>query len=716
MNEAIRKLISVATAEIGYCEKASDSQLDSKTANTGQANYTKYWRDIDPGLQREPWCAGFVSWCFMQAFGLEEAKRLLRHWPYIYCPALANLFNLDSNPQVGDIILFYRNCEFAHTGIVVAVDNDNITTIEGNTYGADSIIANGYKVCLKQYNLSDIPRSKFAHIDYASISTDSTQKVLLSSFSAEQLAKFDILTEMPKLSTEQISKIIEIHFANSSVISTSDASGIHEAQEQTTMSALPILAIGALESGYGTSNIAVQKNNLWGYGAVNSNPLGGAHTYSQIAQGAAQYAQEVIKDYYNGYGAKSVYQMGSGDNPAGVGYAYYDDEKTIDQSWWKSVSSIMKTFCDTLKKSNLDEAYSGSYSSSYYDENATENAEESVVWNNRVKEYICKPLSEIKPMTAFTGQPTFVVNDKDATKFIGATSWSNSIDELATTFSFEIAKTDMAYIKDLIYVPKLGDIFRYAVDKELFNGLIISVNDGDINKNTYVAADIGWWLNKTKQTYQFRCSASEALQQICDDLHIPVDTLPELNTALKIIYFDKTISEIIKDILAQCGGGYNFDFSVKGLRIYKIGAIEVNPKFKLAVNGSTVNSIDYIGNKSHETSIDGMYNSLKITAHKDNVYREIALKQNTESIGKYGFLQEIVSIDEEKDDAQRILSEKYAEHSSIPETLSFEIIEDVSSYTRAGNSIKIAGKKYNIKSTSHSIKNSIHYNQIEVMA
>ena len=62
---AIDKLIQIANAEVGYLEKSSNSQLDSKTANAGTANYTKYWRDIKPEYQGQPWCACFVTWCFV---------------------------------------------------------------------------------------------------------------------------------------------------------------------------------------------------------------------------------------------------------------------------------------------------------------------------------------------------------------------------------------------------------------------------------------------------------------------------------------------------------------------------------------------------------------------------------------------------------------------------------------------------------------------------
>ena len=55
------KLVAVALAEVGYLEKQSDANLDSKTANAGYNNYTKYgaWY----GLNGQPWCDIFVSWC-----------------------------------------------------------------------------------------------------------------------------------------------------------------------------------------------------------------------------------------------------------------------------------------------------------------------------------------------------------------------------------------------------------------------------------------------------------------------------------------------------------------------------------------------------------------------------------------------------------------------------------------------------------------------------
>lgn len=144
------KVLAVAIAEIGYKEKASNSQLDDKSANSGANNYTKYARDFD---QKYPnwyngkkngyaWCDMFVDWCFLTAFGYAKALSLLCQ-PEKSCGAgctySAQYYKNKgqfhtSNPKPGDQIFFgtsISNC--THTGIVEKVDSSYVYTIEGNT-------------------------------------------------------------------------------------------------------------------------------------------------------------------------------------------------------------------------------------------------------------------------------------------------------------------------------------------------------------------------------------------------------------------------------------------------------------------------------------------------------------------------------------------------------------------------------------------------------
>lgn len=169
-DKAIDALIATAQAEIGYMEKKSNAQLDNKTANVGDGNYTKYWRDLKPSWNGSAWCAVWVSWCMYKTFGLETAKKLLKHendFPYVYCPTLGARFTKYANPQRGDIVIFYRNGTFAHTGIVTKVEGDKFYTIEGNTSNGSTIIANGGEVCSKHYNNSNLPGTKFCRPDYS---------------------------------------------------------------------------------------------------------------------------------------------------------------------------------------------------------------------------------------------------------------------------------------------------------------------------------------------------------------------------------------------------------------------------------------------------------------------------------------------------------------------------------------------------------------------
>lgn len=171
--QAIQTLINVANAEVGYLEKASNSQLDSKTANAGRNNYTKYWRDLKPDWNGQAWCAVYVSWVFTAAFGIEAAKKMLKHendFPYVYCPTLGARFTKYANPQVGDVVIFYRNGTFAHTGIVTKVVGDKFYTNEGNTSGGSTIIANGGGVCNKSYYNSNLPGTKFCRPDWSIVS------------------------------------------------------------------------------------------------------------------------------------------------------------------------------------------------------------------------------------------------------------------------------------------------------------------------------------------------------------------------------------------------------------------------------------------------------------------------------------------------------------------------------------------------------------------
>lgn len=98
------------------------------------------------GCNGQPWCDAFIDDCFVKAYGREKAKELLGGFSN-YTPTSAQYFkNMGrwhtSNPRIGDQI-FKNNVRIYHTGLVYKVDSSRVYTIEGNTSGANGVIANG---------------------------------------------------------------------------------------------------------------------------------------------------------------------------------------------------------------------------------------------------------------------------------------------------------------------------------------------------------------------------------------------------------------------------------------------------------------------------------------------------------------------------------------------------------------------------------------------
>ena len=162
---AVDRLLATARAEIGYLEKASNAQLDDKTANAGKNNWTKYARDLD-GLGNIyngrkngfDWCDVFVDWCFVKTFGKAVGVQMIyqalnglgagcKYSRQYY----ANAGRLYNDPQPGDQVFFGDSSSIWHTGIVVKVEGGRVYTIEGNTSSDPGVVSNGGSVNDKSY-------------------------------------------------------------------------------------------------------------------------------------------------------------------------------------------------------------------------------------------------------------------------------------------------------------------------------------------------------------------------------------------------------------------------------------------------------------------------------------------------------------------------------------------------------------------------------------
>lgn len=106
--------------------------------------------------------------------------------------------------------------------------------------------------------------------------------------------------------------------AGSSLISNQNTYGVN---------ALIMYANAALESGWGQSQIAINKNNLFGHGAVDSNPYYGANGYASVDDCIKYHAKVFISEGYCDPKDYSGRYYGShlGDKESGINVKYASD-------------------------------------------------------------------------------------------------------------------------------------------------------------------------------------------------------------------------------------------------------------------------------------------------------------------------------------------------------------------------------------------------------
>ncbi len=153
-----QKVIDWALSQVGYREKASNSQLDDFTANSGDGNWNKYAAHLDSlsgfynGRKNGyAWCDVFVDDGFVSCYGRAGAQFLLcqpDNSSGAGCAFSAAYFNsrgrfYKTGPQPGDQIFFGSSWQnLWHTGLVVSVSSSRVCTVEGNT--ADSVGRRSY--------------------------------------------------------------------------------------------------------------------------------------------------------------------------------------------------------------------------------------------------------------------------------------------------------------------------------------------------------------------------------------------------------------------------------------------------------------------------------------------------------------------------------------------------------------------------------------------
>lgn len=310
-----------------------------------------------------------------------------------------------------------------------------------------------------------------------------------------------------------------------------------------------------------------------------------------------------------------------------------------------------------------------------------------------------------------------IIRDKDVSDIIGNLTWRDTVDTLGVEVEFELPVNRYDKDFEFLYDITLGDPIQILNDKgETLVQAIIVTETPNGKITNFTAYDMAWYLNKSTVIKQFKkMIGNDCVKSLCKEIGIKVE-VSGLDTKIDKIYKDKTISDVIKDIIEQCSQFNSKKFFIE----FDNGTLKIMPYKKIKVFGQFeiqkdkfININENIGGVSLTKSIVDMKNSVLVITENKGAIRTIGQEQDTNSIEKYGKLQQVVTLDEKEfSKANLVAKNELKKLNRITEDFSIDVLGD--DKVKSGRVIDIDLPLFNlkgeylIKESNHTISNNIH--------
>lgn len=225
--------------------------------------------------------------------------------------------------------------------ITTLKQNDEIKVLE--------IIPNWYKISYK--NMSGWIKSECTTYINPKSDEEQSEGQALEKTKQQLLSKLNFnmkLNEPSGLTLEQFKKILT-DSKDINKIFENNAEYFYYIEKQYNINGVFVASVGIHESAWGTSKIAVQKNNLFGYGAYDSNPYNGAYEFSDYSESIDLIARVFVKYYLNPNGTsifggeKAIGSYYNGETLTGINTKY-----ATDKNWANAVYTHMKYLYNKL--------------------------------------------------------------------------------------------------------------------------------------------------------------------------------------------------------------------------------------------------------------------------------------------------------------------------------------------------------------------------------
>ena len=221
-------------------------------------------------------------------------------------------------------------------------DQLQLKEIKGSWYRIESGTARGYvKAECTTYINPNKPEEEETTNDTSTNAKSASELKSTLSFSM-------VLNKPSGLSLEQFKKVLTDDNDKNNIFAN-NAQYFYYIEKQYNINGVFVAAVAIHESAWGTSKIAMEKKNLFGYGAYDSSPYNSAYNFSNYSESIDLLARVFVKYYLNPKGT-SIYggEVATGSYYNGATLTGVNTKYATDKNWANRVYQYMQYLYNKL--------------------------------------------------------------------------------------------------------------------------------------------------------------------------------------------------------------------------------------------------------------------------------------------------------------------------------------------------------------------------------
>ena len=235
-----------------------------------------------------------------------------------------------------------ENADFSSEKILTLTKGTEVNVIE--------VLDNGWSYIYSSYRNGYVLSEALSNINPIKKEQDGENGVELSKAELLATLSYDMDVGEPSgLSLEQFRTILKGRTQDKNGIFDENADYFYYAEQEYGINGVFLASLAIHESGWGTSSIAVNKNNLFGYQAYDGSAYASAKQFETYSEGLDLVARVLIKYYLNEKGT-SIYggDVADGRYYTGVTIKSANKYYASDSGWASSIYNIMKNLYNDL--------------------------------------------------------------------------------------------------------------------------------------------------------------------------------------------------------------------------------------------------------------------------------------------------------------------------------------------------------------------------------